>query len=78
MNKVKLFDDEDNNFNNGISSEIFDKGKKLSAKQTLKLIKLKSQIGNDPRFKINEQFIEDDNDDCNTEDHQNKMISKCI
>lgn len=74
MNKVKLFDNEDDKFNNEIPLEFFDKGKKLSEKQTLKLINLKSRIGNDPRFKVNEKFVEDDNDAYNT-DHQD-LISK--
>ncbi|OTF79052.1 cold shock protein-like protein [Euroglyphus maynei] len=67
-NKLKLFDDDENDEQNSddealnFEDKIFN-GKPLSEKKTSKLIELKSRLAHDSRFQIDKRFIEDDDDD---------------
>ncbi|XP_075679027.1 uncharacterized protein LOC142645766 [Dermatophagoides pteronyssinus] len=71
-NKLKLFDENDDDEQDDIEEELnfeqkFFNDKPLSERKTSKLIQLKSRLAHDSRFQIDQRFIEDDNDNDDNE-----------
>lgn len=79
-NKLNLFDDEDENQqqggslidNEGDFSERIEKKLAKSGHKSQKLIALQSRFAADSRFQVDERFLEDDDEDEETNNDKGK------